>query len=170
MKWLRRIKVVDQPYLPRIPSPPKKGHWEFEQPARSVITYPSGGQRLPGRGFYEITGLAWSGGGAIRRVEVSTDSGRTWKDAQLQGPVHRIAHTRFRLDWNWDGEEAVLQSRCTDDRGHVQPTLAELSTVWGVNMEYWLATDHRRNYANLFNPIYPWKVTRDGSVHNALFS
>ena len=174
VKWLRRIKVVDQPYMTKWEStmyaslrPDGKARWfQFEMGPKSVITFPSGGQRLPGRGFYEITGLAWSGGGAIRRVEVSTDGGRTWKDAQLQEPVLRMAHTRFRFPWNWDGEEAVLQSRCTDERGDVQPTLAELGKIWGVNPDYWQSTTNRINH---FNAIQPWKVTRDGSVHNAMF-
>ena len=139
MKWVRRIKVVDQPYMAKAETagyalirPDGKARWfRFEMPPKSIITRPSGGQRLPGRGFYEITGLAWSGGGTIRRVEVSTDGGRTWKDAELQQPIHRIAHTRFRFPWDWNGEEAVLQSRCTDEQGQVQPTLAELSKVFG---------------------------------------
>ncbi len=169
VKWLRRIKVVDQPYMTIFDRsslrPDGKARWfQFGLGPKSVITFPSGGQRLPGRGFYEITGLAWSGGGAIRRVEVSADGGRTWKDAQLQEPVQRMAHARFRLDWNWDGEEAVLQSRCTDERGDRQPSLAELSEIWGVSMDFW-----RSGFRiTRFNPIFPWKVTREGSVHNAI--
>ena len=96
VKWLRRIKVVDKPYMGMLESttypslrPDGKARWfQFEMGPKSVITRPSGGQRLTGPGFYEITGLAWSGAGAIRRVEVSTDGGRSWKDAELQGPVH----------------------------------------------------------------------------------
>jgi sulfane dehydrogenase subunit SoxC len=130
----------------------------FEMGPKSVITRPSGGQRLPGRGFCEITGLAWSGWGAIRRVEVSTDGGRTWKDAQLQEPVHRKAHTRFRLDWTWDGEEAVLQSRCTDEQGGVQVPLAEMDKIRND-----LALGGLR-----INAIFGWKVTREGSVQNAM--
>jgi sulfane dehydrogenase subunit SoxC len=175
VKWLRRIKVVDQPYMPRLEAtgytslkPDGIGRWfQFEMPPISVITLPSGGQRLPSRGFYEISGLAWSGSGAIRRVEVSTDGGRNWKDAQLQEPVHRKAHTLFHVPWNWDGEEAVLQSRCTDELDAVQPTLAELSKFWGVSLDYWQKTN---NYISHFNPIWSWKVTRDGGVHNATFS
>ncbi len=174
VKWLRRIKVVDQPYMTKWESsaysrlmPDGKARWFlFEMPPKSVITRPSGGQRLPSRGFYEITGLAWSGGGAIRRVEVSTDGGRNWKDAQLQQPVFRMAHTRFRFPWNWDGEEAVLQSRCTDERGDNQQTLAELGGIQGLESAYWLPPSPRFNRLNL---IFPWKVTREGRVHNALF-
>ena len=176
VKWLRRIKVVDQPYMTKMetilhsylrPDLNGKAVWFlFEMPPKSVITRPSGGQQMSGRGYYEITGLAWSGGGAITRVEVSTDGGRSWKDAQLQEPVHRKAHTRFRLDWNWDGEEAMLQSRCTDERGDVQPALEELSKRWGASEEYWKSTSVTAFH---FNPIQPWKVTREGSVHNALF-
>src|SRR5438552_19167877 len=95
--------------------------YHFEMAPKSVITRPSGGLKIPSRGFYEITGLAWSGGGVIRKVDVSTDGGRSWKEAKLQTPVLPKAHTRFTFDWTWDGEEAVLQSRCTDERGEVQP-------------------------------------------------
>ena len=129
-----------------------------------MITRPSGGQRLASPGFYEITGLAWSGAGAIRRVEVSTDSGRTWKDAELQGPVVPKAHTRFGYAWNWDGEEAVLMSRSTDERGQVQPSLAELGKIWDVDANYF-----RTHGLGHFNAIQPWKVAADGSVYNAIF-
>ncbi|MBI2815579.1 MAG: sulfite dehydrogenase [Acidobacteria bacterium] len=173
VKWLRRIKVVDQPYMNLLetttyirPMPDGKAHWfDFELPPKSVITRPSGGQRVPGRGFYEITGLAWSGGGAIQRVEVSTDGGRTWKDARIQEPLHRFAHTRFYFPWTWDGEETVVQSRCTDERGQVQPTLTEFLKTRGVDLNYWKTTKARVGF---FNGIQPWKVTREGSVQNAL--
>ena len=131
VKWLRRIKVVDRPYMTRMESPDhtslmpdgKARQFMFLMEAKSVITSPSGGQRLPGPGFHEIRGLAWSGRGLVRRVEISTDGGKTWRNAKLQEPVLRLAHARFRLDWRWDGREAVLQSRCTDETGYVQPTL-----------------------------------------------
>lgn len=177
VKWLRRIKVVDQPIMDRLettgysvlrPSMKGKSLWfNFEWGVKSVITYPAAGARLAGPGFYEITGLAWSGGGTIRRVEVSTDGGRSWKDAQLQDPVLRIAHTRFRFPWTWNGEETLIQSRSTDDRGEVQPTLTAFAKEWGVTPDYFKTTD---NWVNHFNAIYPWKVNRDGSVQNGLFS
>jgi sulfane dehydrogenase subunit SoxC len=161
-KWLRRIKVVDKPYMTRMESTDHTSlmpdgnarQFIFVMEAKSVITFPSGTQHLPGPGVYEITGLAWSGRGLVRRVEVSADGGKTWRDARLQQPVLRFAHVRFRLDWRWDGREAVLQSRCIDETGYVQPTLAELVKVRGLNTIY-----HN-------NAIQSWKVAADGNVHN----
>jgi sulfane dehydrogenase subunit SoxC len=162
VKWLRRIKVVDKPYYTReetskytdlMPDGTAR-QFTFEMEAKSVITYPSGGHALTGPGFYEVTGLAWSGRGAVRKVDVSTDGGKTWKAAPLQEPVIRLAHTRFRFPWTWDGREAVLQSRCTDETGYVQPTLAQLVKVRGVNSVYHL------------NAIQSWKVAADGRVSN----
>ena len=160
VKWLRRLKVVDKPYMTReetskytdlMPDGTAR-QFTFMMDAKSVITRPSGGQRLPGPGVYELTGIAWSGRGAIRRVEVSTDGGRTWQDAVLDGPVLPIAHTRFLLSWRWDGRNAIVQSRCTDETGYVQPPRAALTAVRGTNS----------NYHN--NAIQSWQITPDGSV------
>ena len=173
VKWLRRIKVVNEPYMgmwesTKYPSLRMDGlsRWfQFEMGPRSVITRPSGGQKLPGPGFYEISGLAWSGGGVIRKVEVSIDGGNTWKEAEIQGPVNPKAHTRFGFAWNWNGEETVLQSRCTDERGETQPTPVELAKFWRVEPEFFRTTGTIPGH---FNAIQPWKVNRDGSVQNAL--
>ena len=100
----------------------------FVMEAKSVITHPAGDQQLSGIGFYEITGLAWSGRGRITKAEVSTDGGRSWQDAQLNEPILSKALTRFRLPWWWDGKETSLQSRCTDETGYLQPT-QELAAV-----------------------------------------
>jgi sulfane dehydrogenase subunit SoxC len=110
--------------------------------------------------------LAWSGGGKITKVEVSTDGGGSWKEAKLQSPVLPKAHTRFNFDWAWDGEEAMLVSRCTDERGDVQPSRAELYKNWGIPEAEW--TKPAR--AIHFNAMQPWRVARDGSVHDAMFS
>jgi sulfane dehydrogenase subunit SoxC len=177
VKWLRRIKVMDKPSMGKreitaytnLRVDGKARWFQFELGPKSVITRPSGQQRLPGPGFYELTGLAWSGGGTIRRVEISTDNGRTWKDAQLQEPIHRKAHTRFRLPWNWNGEESVLLSRCTDDQGWVQPSVAELGKVLGVEISLAFFRE-RPDTITHFNAIQPWRVKRDGSVENAIFA
>jgi sulfane dehydrogenase subunit SoxC len=175
VKWLRRIKVVDEPYMfkretadyPEL-RPDGKARWfNSEMGPNSVITRPAGGQRLPGRGFFEITGLAWSGGGSIRRVEISTDGGKTWKDAAIQQPVHSKAFTWFSLGWNWNGEEVLLKSRCTDDRGEAQPTVAEWEKIWNVPRGY---SESAGFLLGHFSVIQTWKINRDGSVENALFS
>ena len=170
VKWLSRIAVVDRPAMAwheagnnaDTNADGKALGFRFALGPKSVITRPSGGQRLPGRGFYEITGLAWTGGGSVRKVDVSIDGGRTYKEAQLQQPVLPYAHTRFRFAWEWNGEEAVLQSRCTDERGEVQPTIAEAAKILGVTPEYFLQADH-------FNGIQPWKVNRDGGIQSAMY-
>jgi len=162
VKWLRRIKVLDQPAMTReetskytdLLADGTARQFTFDMEAKSVITRPSGGERLPGPGAYEVTGLAWSGRGRITRVEISTDGGTTWTDAALQEPVLPIAHTRFRWKWMWDGGEAALQSRCTDETGYVQPPRGALTAVRGFNS----------NYHN--NGIQTWRVAADGSVTN----
>jgi sulfane dehydrogenase subunit SoxC len=176
VKWLKHIKVVDQPYITwnesmnhSIPRPDLggKSRWHhFQMAPKSVITRPSSGHTLPGPGFYEITGLAWSGYGSVRRVEISTDGGKTWKDARLQAPILRMAHTRFNFDWNWDGQETLIQSRCIDDEGETQLSVAELYRNWGY-------TDYKsqdKTRAIHFNAIQPWRVAKDGSVHDAMFA
>ena len=121
------LKVVDRYYMTyndygHLQKDPKVVALTEQIGPKSVITRPGAGQQLSGPGFYEITGLAWSGGGAVRKVEVSTDGGRSWKDAEFRTPAYPMAHTRFGLHWNWDGKECELQSRCTDELGTVQPT------------------------------------------------
>lgn len=166
IKWLRRIEVSDQPFMTReetskytdlMPSG-KAVQFSFEMDAKSVITSPSGEMSLDGPGFYEITGLAWSGRGAIRKVEVSTDGGATWKVAALQGPVLPICHTRFRLPWRWNGRQAILQSRCTDETGYVQPTLGQLIDVRGLNGP--------TGSVYHLNAVQSWQVATDGKVSN----
>ena len=173
VKYLAHIKLVDHFLDPtgvnhstmlRADLDGKSRWFHFEWGPKSVITRPSGGLKIPSKGYVQITGLAWSGGGAVSKVDVSTDGGRSWKEAKLQTPVHTKAHTRFTFDWAWDGEEAVLMSRCTDDQGDVQPSKAELYKHWGItDLEKPGRTTH-------FNAIQPWFVARDGSVHDAMFA
>jgi sulfane dehydrogenase subunit SoxC len=167
IKYLRRIKVVDRYYM----TYDDYGHIQPDARAasltnqigpKSVITFPSGGQQLMGPGFYQITGLAWSGGGAVRKVEISTDAGQTWHAAELQSPVYRIAHTRFGLNWKWDGKECVLMSRCTDELGTVQPTRAEAAKYWNRPL------DASFRVPGNDNTVQPWRIAADGSVHNGL--
>jgi sulfane dehydrogenase subunit SoxC len=177
VKYLRHIKVVDQPYnawnesmnhsISR-PDIGGKARWyHFQWGVKSVITRPSAGMEVR-RGYNQITGLAWSGAGKITRVEISADGGKSWKDAVIQGPVHTKAHTRFTYDWNWNGDEATIMSRATDEEGDVQPSLAELSKNWGIPMEDWKKSEKPR--AIHVTAIQPWKINRDGSISDAMFA
>jgi sulfane dehydrogenase subunit SoxC len=162
VKWLHSLKVTDQPYMARDETskysdlmPDGKARiFTYMMEAKSVITFPSGGQTLPARGLYELTGLAWSGRGRIERVEVTTDGGRTWAAAELQEPRLPMVLTRFRLPWRFDGQDAVIASRAVDESGYVQPTRAALIAARGTNSTY-----H-------YNGIKVWKVGADGTVTN----
>lgn len=161
IKWLRRLKLGTGPFMTRdetshytdlLPDG-KARQFTLVMDAKSVITSPSGGQKIE-PGFVEIRGLAWSGRGRITLVEVSTDGGRTWRQAQLQGPVLPKCQTPFRIPWQWDGQEAILQSRCTDETGYVQPSRQALVAARGVHSYY-----H-------YHAIQSWKVSSDGKVSN----
>jgi len=175
VKVLRQIKVVDEPYMTNFETthyvdrrPDGRVRWfRFEMPPKSVITRPSGGQVMQGRGFHQIVGFAWSGAGKVRRVEVSTSGGRQWNDATVQGPILSKALTRFTYNWSWDGSETTIMSRCTDELGQVQPTLSELNAYFHVDMKIW-KDPTQSGYAH-FNAIQPWRILRDGEVQNALF-
>ena len=162
VKYLRRIEVGDQPWYTKdeeihyVDLMPNGTHRQFTsvQECKSVITSPSGAQTLLDQGFYNITGLAWSGRGKVKRVDVSTDGGRNWRTARLQGPVLDKAFTRFNIDWVWDGGAAILQSRAMDDTGYVQPKINQLRAVRGTKSIY-----HN-------NAIQSWRVGESGDVTN----
>ena len=162
IKYLRRVEVGDQPYATKdeaihyMDLMPNGMHRKYTsiQECKSVVTTPSGGQVLLDKGFYNISGLAWSGRGKVKRVDVSVDGGRNWRTARLQTPVLSKALTRFNIDWVWSGQPAIIQSRATDDTGFVQPTYAQLRKVRGS----------RSIYHN--NAIQSWLVQESGEVKN----
>lgn len=162
VKWLRRIEVGDKPWNTKdetshyVDMMPDGIHRQYTsiQEAKSVITTPSGGQALMGKGFYNVSGLAWSGRGKIKQVDVSFDGGRSWKTARLETPVLDKCLTRFNIDWVWDGSPVILQSRATDSTGFVQPRYRQLREVRGT----------RSTYHN--NAIQSWKVAESGEVFN----
>ena len=166
-KYLRRIKVVDRYYMTyndygHIQPDAKVSALTHQWGPKSVITFPSGEQKLPGPGHYEISGLAWSGGGAVRSVEISTDGGKTWLKAEMRSPAYPMAHVRFGLGWKWDGKECVLMSRCTDEIGNVQPTREQVAKYWNK------PNDKELRIPGADNAVFPWKVLSDGSVKNGL--
>jgi len=164
VKWLRRLKLGDQPFETReetskytdlMPDGTAR-QFTFVMEAKSVITFPSGGLQLRDHGFYEISGLAWSGRGRITRVDVSTDGGANWEQARLQEPILTKCLTRFRVPWRWAGSPARLQSRAIDETGYEQPDRADLVAVRGLNSYYHC------------NAIQEWQVSADGAITNAV--
>ena len=162
VKWLRRLEVGDEPYASKdeavhyIDLMPDGQHRQYTsiQECKSVITTPSGGQQLLDKGFYNVSGMAWSGRGKVARVDVSFDGGKRWRAARLESPILSKAVTRFNIDWDWDGAPAILQSRAVDETGYVQPSIRVLREVRGT----------RSIYHN--NAIQSWKVDANGEVSN----
>jgi len=161
VKWLRRLNVTAEPaysreetskYTDSMPDGTAR-QFTFVMEAKSIITRPSGTQQIA-PGFHEITGIAWSGRGRIRGVQVTTDGGKSWQEATLQEPVLTRALTRFRLPWTWDGQPTTLMSRAIDETGYVQPSLSDLMAVRGLKSFY-----HN-------NATVPWRIAESGEVTN----
>jgi sulfane dehydrogenase subunit SoxC len=163
VKWLRRIKVVAEPVMSKDETSKytilrrDEKAWQFVFPieVKSVITRPSPGLTLKGPGFYEISGLAWSGNGSIKQVEVSADGGRSWAPTGLHGPVLPKATVRFRMAWQWNGGPTLLMSRATDDTGAVQPSREKFAAERGLRGVY-----H-------YNAISAWQINEKGEPANA---
>ena len=163
VKWIRRIEVTanavesreeTSKYTDTLADGTSR-KWTWVMDAKSVVTSPS--PQVPithGAGPLVITGLAWSGHGAITRVDVSKDGGKTWETARLAKPGEKMALTRFYLDTEWNGEDMLLQSRAMDETGYVQPTKAQLRDVRGYNSIY-----HN-------NCIQTWHVKPNGEAEN----
>ena len=162
IKWLRRIEIGDKPWLTReetskytdLMADGRARRFTFVMDAKSVITNPSPQAPLTARGRNVLTGIAWSGRGAITRVDVTLDGGRNWREARIDGPVFERSVTRFYVDFEWQGEELLIQSRCHDTTGYLQPTKSELRAIRGVNSIY-----HN-------NGIQTWLVRSSGEAEN----
>jgi sulfane dehydrogenase subunit SoxC len=165
VKWLRRIKLADQPWYfrsetARYTDPMPNGKWRkfsMVMECKSVITSPSGGQQVKAPGYHEIRGLAWSGSGKVRAVDVSTDGGKTWREATLEEPIMDKCLTRFKAAWNWNGAPAVLMSRAVDSTGYVQPSVAEIQKARAI-----------AGFVQHHNGIQPWAVNEKGEVRNVI--
>jgi len=163
VKWLRRIEVGDQPWHQREETSKytdlledgtaRRFTWTMD--VKSVITSPSPQAPIRhGRGQTVATGLAWSGHGKIKRVDISLDGGRNWQHTRLDGPSFDRSVHRFYFEFPWDGKPMMMQSRAIDDHGFVQPTKQQLRKARGVNSIY-----HN-------NSIQTWLVNNQGSVEN----
>ena len=166
IKWLRRLEVSDKPFMTReetskytdLLANGKARQFSLDMEAKSVITFPSGEMKLPGAGFYNIQGFAWSGKGRVQSVDVSADGGKSWHPARLESTADPICTVRFSYPWMWDGKAAILQSRCTDETGYVQPTLKQLIAIRGSNGPF--------GSIYHLNAIQSWAVNEAGDVSN----
>src|SRR5437660_958227 len=169
IQWVRRIQLAEMPgmsfyeartYAPILPGG-KAYQFYFIQEVKSFITHPSPGLALNGPGFYEISGIAFSGNGRIAKVMVSADGGRSWAQAALQEPVQSKAFTRFRVPWRWDGQPAILQSRAWDEAGNVQPLRAQFVAERGeaakVPNVFGFASQH-------YNSLTSWAIDNKGEI------
>ncbi len=166
VKWLRRLEVGDKAWYHReetskytdLLANGRARKFSYLQECNSVVTFPCPEKPLREKGRYEVEGLAWSGSGKIKRVDVSFDGGVNWRPARLKGLVLPKALTRFGLDWEWDGGPAMIQSRAVDETGYVQPTFTQLRQARGMSSIY-----HR-------NAIHTWRLHADGKVTNVQIS
>lgn len=160
VKWLRRIEINDAPFMTREETAKysdartngKIEMFTFTIGPKSLITSPSYPTILPARGWWEISGLAWSGNGKIDKVDISVDGGKTWQGANLQKPVLSKCTTRFTFPWNWNGKAALFMSRARDEKGFQQPSVSEARKGRGPATYY-----HN-------NVIRPWQINKDGQI------
>jgi sulfane dehydrogenase subunit SoxC len=162
VKWLRRLKVMATPAFSRdetskysdLRADGKAELFSLRMGVKSIILRPSFGLDLQGTGLHEISGLAWSGRGRIRKVEVSADGGRSWAEAALDTPPLAKAPVRFRLPWRWQGGPATLMSRATDETGAAQPLRGDWVSKYAAGQGY-----H-------FNAVQSWGVDAAGKIAN----
>lgn len=162
VKWLRRIKVQDQPTYTKDETSKYSDLrpngiadlFTYTMGVKSTITRPATGLEMQGPGVYEITGLAWTGHGKIAKVEISADGGASWAEAQLDSPPQPHALSRFRLLWKWDGGPATLQSLATDEKGNVQPTYKDWSSSYAPTQ------------LNHYNALQSFRIAEGGGISN----
>jgi sulfane dehydrogenase subunit SoxC len=164
-KWLKRLEFSDKPWHSKeetskytmLQKDGRAIQYFWPNEVNSVITSPCPEKpwtHLKKGDMIEIEGIAWSGHGTIKHVDISLDGGDNWFEVSLKGLVLPKSWTRFSYIYKWDGKPILLASRATDDMGNTQPTIDEETSVVGVESVY-----HR-------NAIMTWEVTAKGEVNN----
>ena len=141
VKWLKAITVIDHPFqgvqqklVYRLSFSAGDAGRPVQKKAVRAAMKPPGfpdlisRYRFVERGTVELRGMAWSGYGPIRKVEVSTDDRRTWRPAVLEAPVSPFAWTPWRFTWAATPGAHVLSCRATDVTGNIQP----LRPLWNI--------------------------------------
>ena len=165
VKWLKRLEFGDKPWYAKeetskytaLTASGRAIQHFYANEVNSVITSPCpevDWKDLEKGDLVEIQGLAWTGHGTIKGVDISFDGGKNWVEAQLKGLVLPKAWTRFSYMYKYEGKPLLLQSRSYDDSNNVQPTVNQEKAVVGVEGVY-----HR-------NAIMTWAVSDMGEVSN----
>jgi len=165
VKWLKRLEFGDKPWYAKeetskytaLTASGKAIQHFYALETNSIIISPC--PEIPWTDLkvgdlVEITGLAWSGHGTIRGVDITFDGGKNWVEASLKGLVLPKAWTRFSYMYRYEGKPLLLASRSYDDSDNVQPTVNQEKKVVGVEGVY-----HR-------NAIHTWAVSAKGEVNN----
>lgn len=133
VKWLDRIEVISEPFDgvqmqfyretsgeddAGTPITTMKARALMAPPG--IVIFPSL-ERLVEAGPVTLTGRAWAGRDEVSRVEVSTDDGASWNDAELDDPIGQFAWRGWRYQWQATAGRHVLCTRATDATGSVQP-------------------------------------------------
>ena len=161
VKWVSKIKLRNKPIYSRNETSKytdllingKARQFSFKMETKSIILKPSPGLKVK-LGKNIISGLAWSGTSTIKNVQVSFSSGLIWYDCKLNEEHIKSSFKRFVYEFDWNGEEIIVQSRCLDHNGYLQPSRKEFLKKMGSNAKY-----H-------FNAITSWKINKDGSVNH----
>jgi sulfane dehydrogenase subunit SoxC len=166
VKWLRRIEIGDQPWAQREETSKytdlladgrsRRHTWVMD--AKSVVTNPSPQAPLKHKGPNVLTGLAWSGRGSDQARRCLASMAANWRRRASTARCCRCRLTRFYVDFDWNGQELMVQSRAMDSTGYVQPTKDALRKVRGLNSIY-----HN-------NGIQTWLVRANGETENVEIS
>jgi len=164
-KWLKRLEFSDKPWHSKeetskytlLQKNGKAVQYFWPNEVNSVITSPCPEKpwtNLKKGDLVEVQGLAWSGHGTIKHVDISLDGGDNWIEASLKGLVLPKSWTRFSYIMKWDGNPLLLSSRATDDVNNTQPTIDQETSAIGVESVY-----HR-------NAIVTWEINKKGETNN----
>ena len=90
---------------------------------KAEIARPAWHEIIPADTIYRVYGAAWTGESEVSGVELSTDGGARWEQAQLLGESVPYAWRFWEYYWRTPGEPGthILMARATDARGDVQP-------------------------------------------------
>ena len=165
VKWLKRLEFSENPWYAKeetskytvLTKTGKAIQHFYPLETNSIITSPCPEKPwtdLKKGDIVEIEGIAWSGHGTIKYVDITFDGGDNWVQASLKGLVLPKSWTRFSYIYKYEGKPLLLASRSVDDSGNVQPTVNEEKAVIGVEGVY-----HR-------NSICTWEVKSNGEVNN----